>query len=68
MNNEVTLSVKDVTKQIPLGREIISILKGVTFDLHRGVKFETNVKLGVDPKNLTDVRKADVNFGFVRRF
>src|SRR5690349_5300276 len=38
------------------------------FDIGRGVKFETNVKLGVDPKNLTDLRKADVNFGFVRRF
>jgi hypothetical protein len=38
------------------------------FDIGRGVKFETNLKLGVDPKNLTDVRKADVNFGFVRRF
>lgn len=38
------------------------------FDVGRGVKFETNLKLAVDPKNVTDVRKADVNFGFVRRF
>ena len=37
-------------------------------DLGRGLKFETNLNLGVDPKNLTDVRKAGVNFGLVRRF
>lgn len=31
-----TLEVRDLSKEIPLGREIISILKGLTFDLHRG--------------------------------
>ncbi len=31
----VTLAVRDLTKQIPLGREIIRILHGVSFDLHR---------------------------------
>ena len=37
-------------------------------DLGRGLKLETNLDLGVDPKNLTDVRKAGVNVGLVRRF
>jgi hypothetical protein len=37
-------------------------------DIGRGVKFETNLNLGVNPKDLTDVRKAEVHFGFVRRF
>jgi putative ABC transport system ATP-binding protein len=30
-----TLVVRDLTKQIPLGREIITILRGLSFDLHR---------------------------------
>jgi hypothetical protein len=38
------------------------------FDIGRGVKLETNFRLGVNPKDVTDVRKADVNVGFVRRF
>jgi hypothetical protein len=37
-------------------------------DIGRGVKFETNIGLGVSPQDPTDVRKADVRFGFVRRF
>jgi hypothetical protein len=37
-------------------------------DIGRGVKFETNVGLGVDPKDPTQLRKADIKFGFVRRF
>lgn len=37
-------------------------------DLGRGLKLETNLDLGVDPKNMTDVRKAAVNVGLVRRF
>ena len=37
-------------------------------DIGRGVKFETNIGLGVNPQDPTDVRKADVRFGFVRRF
>jgi hypothetical protein len=32
------------------------------------VKFETNLNLGVNPKDLTEVRKAEVHFGLVRRF
>ena len=38
------------------------------FDIGRGVKFETNLSLGVDPKNVTDVRKGEVNIGLVKRF
>ena len=34
----------------------------------RGVKLETNLKLGVNPQDATDVRKADVSVGFSRRF
>jgi uncharacterized protein DUF4157 len=37
-------------------------------DLGRGVKFETNVGVGVNPDDPTKVRKADIKFGFVRRF
>jgi hypothetical protein len=37
-------------------------------DLGRGLKLETNLNLGVDPKDMTDVRKAGVNVGLVRRF
>jgi hypothetical protein len=37
-------------------------------DIGRGVKFETNIGLGVNPQDPTDVRKADVRFGLVRRF
>jgi hypothetical protein len=56
------------------------LLKGLTFlrqgelnldfqvDVGRGVKFETNLNLGVNPRDLSDVRKADVTFGLVRRF
>jgi hypothetical protein len=56
------------------------LFKGLTFlrqgeltldfqvDVGRGVKFETNLNLGVNPKDLTDVRKAEVHFGLVRRF
>jgi hypothetical protein len=38
------------------------------FDIGGGVKFETNIGLGVNPRDPTDVRKADIKFGFVRRF
>ena len=38
------------------------------FDIGRGVKFETNFNLAVNPKDITDVRKAGVNIGLVRRF
>jgi len=37
-------------------------------DIGRGVKFETNLNLEVNPRNVTDVRKAGVNFGLVKRF
>jgi len=29
----------------------------------RGVKFETNLNSGVNPKDLSEVRKAEVHFG-----
>lgn len=35
-NGHATLAVRDLKKEIPLGREVISILKGLTFDLYRG--------------------------------
>ena len=38
------------------------------FDIGRGVKLETNLNLGMNPKDLTDVRKAEVNVGLVRHF
>src|ERR1044071_6860949 len=37
-------------------------------NLGRGLKLETNLNLGVDPKDMTDVRKTEVNVGLVRRF
>lgn len=36
MNESPTLAVRNVEKRVPLGREIIEILRGVTFDLQRG--------------------------------
>jgi len=38
------------------------------FDIGRGVKLETNLNLGLNQKDLTDVRKAEVHVGVVRRF
>lgn len=55
-------------------------LKGLTFvrdgkvvldfqlDIGRGVKVEANLQLGVNLKDVTEVRKADVNFGLAGRF
>lgn len=34
--NDPTLSLGNVKKQVTLGREVISILRGITFDLRRG--------------------------------
>ena len=68
----------DTADKLALGTGIL--FKGLTFlrageltldfqvDIGRGVKFETNLNLGVNPKDVTDVRKADVTFGLVRRF
>jgi hypothetical protein len=68
----------DTARKLAVGTGIVT--KGVTllrsgeltldfqFDVGRGVKFETNLNLGVNPKDLTDVRKAEVHFGLVRRF
>ena len=68
----------DTAGKLAVGTGIVT--KGVTllrageltldfqFDVGRGVKFETNLNLGVNPKDLTDVRKAEVHFGLVRRF
>ena len=68
----------DTAGKLAVGTGIVT--KGVTllrageltldfqFNVGRGVKFETNLNLGVNPKDLTDVRKAEVHFGLVRRF
>ncbi len=68
----------DTAGKLAIGTGIVT--KGVTllrtgeltldfqFDIGRGVKFETNLNLGVNPKDPTDVRKAEVHFGLVRRF
>jgi hypothetical protein len=68
----------DTAGKLAVGTGIVT--KGVTLlrageltldfqvDIGRGVKFETNLNLGVNPKDLTEVRKAEVRFGLVRRF
>jgi len=68
----------DTAGKLAVGTGIVT--KGVTLlrtgeltldfqvDIGRGVKFETNLNLGVNPKDLTHVRKAEVHFGLVRRF
>ncbi|HMB35636.1 MAG TPA: hypothetical protein VKV41_16455 [Methylomirabilota bacterium] len=68
----------DTAGKLAVGTGILT--KGVTllstgeltldfqFDVGRGVKLETNLSLGVNPKDLTDVRKAEVNVGLVRHF
>ena len=68
----------DTADKLALGTGIL--FKSLTFvrqgelvldfqiDIGRGVKFETNLNLGVNPKDVTEVRKAGVNFGLVRRF
>lgn len=68
----------DTADKLAVGTGIL--FKGLTFlregeftldfqvDIGRGVKFEANLQLGVNPKAVTEVRKADVNFGLVRRF
>jgi len=68
----------DTAGKLAVGTGILT--KGVTllssgeltldfqFDIGRGVKLETNLNLGMNPKDLTDVRKAEVNVGLVRHF
>ncbi|MBS0171524.1 MAG: DUF4157 domain-containing protein [Nitrospira sp.] len=68
----------DTADKLALGTGIL--FKSLTFirqgeltldfqvDIGHGVKFETNVTLGVNPKDVTDVQKAGVNVGLVRRF
>jgi hypothetical protein len=68
----------DTADKLALGTGIL--FKSLTFvrkgefvldfqvDIGRGVKFETNLELGVNPQDPTDVRKAGLKFGFVRRF
>ena len=68
----------DTAGKLAVGTGIVT--KGVTllrsgeltldfqFDIGRGVKLETNLNLGMNPKDLTDVRKAEVNVGLVRHF
>jgi hypothetical protein len=38
------------------------------FDIGRGLKLETNLNLGVNPNDVTKVRKADVGIGLVGHF
>ena len=38
------------------------------FDIGRGLKLETNLNLGVNPDDITKVRKADVGIGVVGHF
>lgn len=68
----------DAAGKLAVGTGIVT--KGVTllrsgeltldfqFDVGHAVKLEANVNLGVNPTDFTDVRKAEVNLGFVRRF
>jgi hypothetical protein len=68
----------DTAGKLALGTGILT--KGVTFlskgeltldfqvDIGRGVKFETNLNLGMNRDDLTDVRKADVQVGISGRF
>jgi hypothetical protein len=68
----------DTAGKLAVGTGIVT--KGVTLlrtgelaldfqvDIGRGLKLETNLNLGVNPKDLTEVRKAEVHFGLVRRF
>ena len=68
----------DTAGKLAVGTGIIT--KGVTllrtgeltldfqFDIGRGVKLETNLNLGLNQKDLTDVRKAEVHVGVVKRF
>jgi hypothetical protein len=68
----------DTAGKLAVGTGIVT--KGVTllstgeltldfqFDIGRGVKLETNLNLGLNRKDPTDVRKAEVHVGLVRRF
>ena len=68
----------DTASKLAVGTGIVT--KGVTLlregeltldfqvDIGHGVKFETNLDLGVNPKDLSEVRKAEVHFGVVGRF
>jgi len=68
----------DTADKLALGTGIIT--KGVTllrdgeltldfqFDIGHGVKLETNLNLGVNPKDVTDVRKTEVNVGVAGHF
>jgi len=68
----------DAADKVAVGTGVL--LKGLTFvrqgeftldfqvDVGGGFKFETNLQLGVNPKDVSEVRKAGVNIGLVRRF
>ena len=56
-----------VTKGVTLLREG-ELTLDFQIDIGHGVKFETNLNLGLNRKDLSDVRRADVHFGIVRRF
>ena len=36
MNGKIVMDVRDITKSLPLGRERIDILRGITFQIYRG--------------------------------
>jgi hypothetical protein len=65
--NKLALGTGILFKSLTLIREG-ELTLDFQIDLGRGLKLETNLNLGVDPKDMTDVRKAGVNVGLVRRF
>ena len=65
--NKVAVGTGILLKGLSLVRKGEVVLD-FQIDMGRGVKFETNLELGVNPQDPTDVRKAGVKFGFVRRF
>jgi hypothetical protein len=68
----------DTADKVAVGTGVL--LKGLTFvrqgefvldfqvDVGGGFKFETNLQIGVNPKDVSEVRKAGVSIGLVRRF
>jgi hypothetical protein len=69
---------EDAADTLALGTGIL--FKGLTFvregefvldyqiDIGKGLKLETNIDLGVNPDDYTDVRKAGVNFSILSHF
>jgi hypothetical protein len=69
---------EDAADTLALGTGIL--FKGLTFvregefvldyqiDIGKGLKLETNIDLGVNPDDYTDVQKAGVNFSILSHF